>query len=65
MHDTIKSYEIDHAQNMIERDTFKHKISEMSLTNAKTKLQKTGTGKSDQILEQYQLPGPKYDQIKE
>ncbi|KRX04389.1 hypothetical protein PPERSA_05650 [Pseudocohnilembus persalinus] len=32
---SIKEFEQAHNQNMVERDTFKYKMSEMSLTNAK------------------------------
>ena len=49
---------------MVERDTFKQKISEMSLTNAKTKLSKSkirSQSRGPDNNEGLVLPGPKYD----
>lgn len=59
---------------MVERDTFKYKITEMSLTNAKTKQEaaahksknnsKKATSNSYKNNDDdFKLPGPKYDDI--
>ncbi|KAL4453394.1 hypothetical protein ABPG74_017601 [Tetrahymena malaccensis] len=65
-HQTIRDYEIQHNKNMVERDTFKYKMSEMSLTNAKSKLEQSKNqasrdGKRTSKNQELQLPGPKYD----
>jgi len=51
---------------MLDRDTFKYKISDMSLSNAKSRLEaskskKNKTGKKHSDNEDLHLPGPKYD----
>lgn len=71
IYSSIKDYEQEHAKNVVERDNFKQKISEMSLTNAKIKQQqrsitakqskfKTNNNNANDSLE---LPGPKYDDV--
>ena len=62
---TVKNFEKDHTQNMIARDSFKAKISEMSLKSAKT-LQKSKNDiknkKKKSSKNIYNLPPSKYQE---
>ena len=62
-HQTIREYEMEHTKNVQERDTFKFKMSEMSLSNAKSKLEqsKNKKGKQQKNNHELVLPGPRYD----
>lgn len=52
---TAKQFEKEHTQNMISRDTYKQKISEMSLSKAKSK-GKTVKG----VGNEFELPPARY-----